>query len=114
MLNAVRTAAELTRRFVDLLHEAVLSEMLHEALVAVEDGCDVLVAGLQLHHGIGQNAPQSLNLALLLHAGSRWLRRSGSAMRMTAKPMRLPGENKPLEAPRASAFLYVISCVMLF
>ena len=47
MLNAAANRGfELTRGFVDLLHESVLAEVPDEALVAVEDGSDVLVAGV--------------------------------------------------------------------
>ena len=57
---------KLTCCLVDLLHEAVLSEVLDEALVAVKDGRDVFVAGFELHHGIGQNTTEGLHLPLLL------------------------------------------------
>ena len=52
--------------FVDLLHEAVFLEVLHEALVAVEDGSDVFVAGFELHHGVGEDTAECLHLTLLL------------------------------------------------
>ena len=58
---------EFTRRLVDLLHEAVLAEVLDQALVAVKDGSDVFVAGFELHHGVGQDTSQGLDLALLLY-----------------------------------------------
>ena len=54
---------ELTRGLEDLLHEAVLAEVLDEALVAFKDGRDVLVRRLKLPRHRGDETAQLVDLS---------------------------------------------------